>query len=166
MSNDIQLPLTFFLEDERIVAALGKAIALLESPGPMLQDIGDKLELNARLRFELEVDPTGKPWAPLSKRRLAEKRNHKPPLPDTILVATNRLRTELTHNVGDDYVEIGASRPTKGGKWQILMLHEFGTSRGMPRRGILTADPEAGRLGDEDLADITAIVNDALGDLF
>ena len=35
-----------------------------------------------------------------------------------------------------------------------------------PRRGILTANPEAGQLGAEDERDVLAIVSDALGSAF
>ena len=75
------------------------------------------------------------------------------------------MRDSLAANAGDDYVEVGMNRLTDDGKWQIPLLHEFGT-RHMPRRGLFFADPDAGTLGAGDEADLEADITAFLADLF
>jgi hypothetical protein len=75
------------------------------------------------------------------------------------------MRRSLAPNVGDDFVEVGMSRLSDGGRWSIPLLHETGTRR-MPRRGIFLADPDAGTLGAQDEADLQAEIVGFLDDLF
>ena len=162
------------LQDEVLLAAIGRAIELMEQPQQLLGDIGDKLESNAQLRWDERVDPTGQPWAPLSPATVAIytsewfiKRNpaFKAGIPGNLLERTRQLRNSLAHNVGVDYVEIGTSRQVGKKQWQVGTLMEWGTSK-MPRRGILTADPKTGELGAADTADVLAVLNGALGSAF
>lgn len=158
------------LEDDAIIAAIDRAIAALENNAPMMEDIGAKLEANAQLRFETKTDPTGAAWAPLSQVTIDVFYAEKYPegIPGTLLERTGYLRASLAHNSGDDFIEIGTSRRVPGKSqpfWQVGMLHEFGTKI-MPRRGILTANPNTGELGAEDQEDVLAIVNDVLGGAF
>lgn len=162
------------IDSSDLVAVLDRAIALLADPVPLYEDIGAKLEANAQLRFDTKQDPTGAPWAPLSPNTvaiyesewfIADNPDFKGGIPGSLLERTRRLRESLAHNVGDDFIDIGTSRATKGGRWQVGMLHEFGT-RTMPRRGILTADPVQGELAAGDQADILAVIERALFDAF
>lgn len=148
------------IDDRELMAALNRAIAVLSNPQPIYQDIADKLEANAQLRFETKTDPTGARWQPLKPATLAKKKGV-----GSLLIETNRLRASLATNVGPDYIEIGTSRATDGGQWQIGFLHETGTRR-MPRRGILLANADTGTLGAEDEADMLAILNAAIGEAF
>jgi hypothetical protein len=75
------------------------------------------------------------------------------------------MRQSLAHNVSEDGIELGFARATKGGKWEVAMLHEFGTAK-MPRRGLMTADPKTGKLGASDEALVLAAVNGYLEGLF
>lgn len=158
------------LQDEQLLAAIDRALAMLEHPVAMMEDIGAKLESNINLRFDAKVDPTGAAWAPLSPVTVNYWYAEKYPdgIPGSLLERTRLLRNSLAYNAGDDFVEIGTSRRVPGKSepfWQVGMLHEFGTTT-MPRRGILTADPKTGELGADDQADVLAIVNDALGAAF
>ena len=158
------------LQDEEMLAAIDRALQLLQQPGDLMEDIGAKIEANAELRFDEKVDPTGAPWAPLSPATVAIyespwfiERNpaFQGGIPGTLLERTRQLRASLAHNAGVDYVEIGTSRQVGKKKWQVGALHEWGTEK-MPRRGILTANPQRGELGAGDQADVLAIVNAAL----
>lgn len=164
-------PLTIELEDAELLRAIDATLALLEQPADLMRRIGEQLELNVALRFETKTDPEGQPWAPLSPVTkeiyesdwfIAKNPAFKGGIPGSLLQRTNQLRNSLTHNVGDSWVEIGTNRQTQNQRWQVGLLHEFGTAK-MPRRGLLTADPKSGRLGAEDQADVLAIVNGAIG---
>ncbi|WP_310463263.1 phage virion morphogenesis protein [Sphaerotilus sp.] len=170
--------------DGNIARRLDEVISALSHPMPMMAAIGARIEANINLRFETKTDPSGAPWAPISpltsqfyalggagdpgagkpsKERWGafRKGELQAELPGSLLERTRLMRQSLAHNPADFSVEIGMSRATPGGKWQIPMLHEFGT-RSMPRRGLLTADPETGQLGTEDEADVLAEIEDYL----
>ena len=163
------------LDDRELLAAIDRAIALLTRPREMMDAIGAQLEANAQLRFETKTDPNGQPWQPLSPTTIEiyqsdwfiqQNPEFRGGIPGSLLQRTNLLRASLTHNTGEDWTEIGTSRSSKGGRWQIGWLHETGT-RKMPRRGILLGNPTAGTLGPTDQADVLAIVNDTIsGALF
>lgn len=165
--------ITIDLQDGELLAALNRTLALLDHPWSMMNDIGDAIESNVNIRWSAKVDPTGAPWAPRSTSEFAKMWNRRKYdesdiAPGTLLDATNQLRRTLTHNTGDDWVDIGTSRQVPGKSqptWQVGFLHEFGTVR-MPRRGLLTADPHTGQLGAADQADVLRIVNEHLSGAF
>lgn len=154
------------------LAALDRIIDGLANPRPLLQDIGDGLEQNVGIRFVTKTDPEGNAWAALSEATKAiygsewyRKANPAYRGGGSLLMHTNQMLDTLAHNVSDDGIEVGFARATKGGKWEVAMLHEFGTAK-MPRRGLMTADPKTGRLGADDEAMVLAAVNGYLEGLF
>lgn len=166
--------LTFDLQDAAMLAAIDESIDQLAHPRDLFDEIGAVLEANINQRANNKVDPNGMPWAPLSPATIEIyesdwfiKRNSefKGGIPGSLLNRTNAMMRTLNHNAGDDFAEVGFSRATPGGKWQVSMLHEFGTKK-MPRRGLLTADPEAGTLGEQDQADVMDTISRMLGGLF
>lgn len=145
---------------------LVRALARMERPAELMQALGAELEANIERRFDTKVDPDGRPWAPLAEstlERYAEE--DKGARRGTLLERTGQMRNSLTANAGDDFVEVGMSRLTDGGKWSIPLLHETGTTR-MPRRGIFLSDPDAGTLGQDDEEDLTRVVVEFLDDVF
>jgi phage gpG-like protein len=165
---------TFTLDDAELQRALRAAIAVLAQPQPLMEAIGQRLVTNAQLRFDTKTDPTGKPWAPLAEATkeiytsqwfIAQNPAFNGGIPGSLLERTRLLRASLAYNAGTDYVEVGTSRATQGGKWQVGWLHETGTRR-MPRRGFLVADPKTGALSPQDQQDVLDCVNDALLDAF
>lgn len=160
------------LADSTLLRAVNQALAIVADPHSMMDSIGAKIEANVNLRFETQTDPTGAPWEPLSTSEISRywnARNYPKGMPgNQLLVRTGQLRDHLAHNAGDDWVDIGTSRSVPGKSqptWQVGMLHEFGTKT-MPRRGLLTADPETGTLGQGDQADILAIIEQAINGAF
>lgn len=156
---------------------IADALRRLERPRELMQVLGATLEENINRRFDQKRDPNGEAWKPLaaSTRKTYDgedtavkggKRAAAPSRRGTLLERTRQMRNSLAANAGDDYTEVGMTRLTDDGKWQIPLLHEFGTSRGMPRRGIFFADPEAGTLGAEDERDLEADIVGFLDDVF
>ncbi|MDP3613252.1 MAG: phage virion morphogenesis protein, partial [Rubrivivax sp.] len=89
------------LQDADALAAIDRAIALLQQPGELFASIGERIEANAQLRFDEKVDPTGAAWAPLSPatRAIYEsewfiERNpaFRGGIPGTLLERTRQLR--------------------------------------------------------------------------
>lgn len=164
-------------DDRAILDGVNRALKLLQRPAPIMDEIGAQLEAAAYQRFDSKTDPTGAAWAPLSAATLAryeaERRKSGVDLgkQGSLLLMTNQLRGSLTHNAGDDWVEVGTSRASTGsknsppGRWQIGWLHETGTEH-MPRRGILVADPETGALGDADRATVIDVINAFIDEAF
>lgn len=119
---------------------------------PVMDNIGAALERNVNLRFDTKRDPSGQAWAQLSPvtRALYDRADRRPARGGgvevarrgTLLERTGLMRASLSYAATSDQVEIGFGRPYAG-------YHEFGTKR-MPRRGLLTADPTTGALGDDD----------------
>ncbi len=145
---------------------LARALARLERPADLMEALGAELEANIERRFDLKVDPNGQSWQPLAESTVAlYEEEDKGSRRGTLLERTGQMRNSLAANAGDDFVEIGMSRLTDGGKWSIPLLHETGTEH-MPRRGIFLSDPEAGTLGRDDEADIAAVIDEYLDDLF
>ncbi|HMN55642.1 MAG TPA: phage virion morphogenesis protein [Ottowia sp.] len=153
---------------EELRAELQRAVAQLQRPRELMDALGARFELNIERRFDAERDPSGVPWkrlAPSTVKIYQKKYDGK--IPGSLLNrgSTPSMRGSLTHNAGDDYVEIGMSRLTDGGRWSIPLLHETGTRR-MPRRGIFLADWQAGTLGAEDEADLREEIAAFLDDVF
>jgi len=151
---------------EQLRAELQRALRRLERPRDLMQALGDVMVANIERRFDTKRDPSGVPWqrlAPATVERYA--RQDQGSRRGTLLERTGRMRDSLTANAGDDYVEVGMSRLSDGGRWSIPLLHETSTAR-MPRRGIFLADPDAGALGAQDEADLEEEIVAFLDDLF
>ena len=139
MADRFTITITGF---DNIGKRLGAAAAKLERPVELMQLIGATMEQNIALRFISKTDPAGAPWAPLAASTLAGKKGR-----GSLLELTGRGKGSLAYNlIGDDSVEVGFGEPYMG-------FHETGTKR-MPRRGLLSADWQAGTLGAQDESDI------------
>lgn len=161
---------------QELQRALDDVVARLDDRRPLLERIGAVLESNIESRFDAKRDPNGQAWAPLAEstragydradtvrrgRNAGQVRRQ-----GTLLERTRQMRDSLAREVGDDFVEVGMNRVSDDGKWQIPLLHETGTKRGLPRRGIFFADPDAGTLGAQDEADVMTEITDFLDDVF
>jgi hypothetical protein len=178
-----QLLYVDLLGEDALRAALAKAVSQVRDPHAMLEGISGVLEMRINARFDSKTDPQGQAWAPLAPRTLKRYAREDTPKTGpnagtvvkrgTLLERTGQMRASLFSQVVDDALEIGMSRRTDGGKtgpldggnWSIPLLHEYSTAR-MPRRGIFTADPEAGVLADGDRDAVLAEVTGWLEGLF
>lgn len=151
---------------DELRADLAVAVQRLQHPRDLMETLGGVLEAAIERRFDTKRDPDGSAWAPLAdstKARYAAE--DKGTRRGTLLERTGQMRNSLAVNTGDDFVELGMSRLSTGGRWSIPLLHETGTTR-MPRRGIFLSDPEAGTLGRADQADLQQALAEFLDDVF
>ena len=153
--------ITLQLQGERLVLQrIEQLRARASDLRPVMEDIGAVMERNVQARFDLKEDPGGRRWAPLAAATRASYdradrstgRGGKPEVRHrgTLLERTGLMRQSLSTRASSDEVEIGFGR-------EPAVYHEFGTKR-MPRRGLLTADPNAGTLGDDDRSDVLSVV--------
>ncbi len=133
------------------IAALRQLAARVADMTPVMEDIGAYLESQIQQRFDLQSDPQGASWAPLAPATLASYvQQHRGVVPGSLLNRTGLMRGGLSHRATASQVEVGFAVPYAG-------YHEFGTQR-MPRRGLITADPETATLAADDEQAIVAIV--------
>ena len=96
-----------------------------------MQEIGEVGLAQADLRFELQVNPSGVPWAPLSSATLSQKRAQGKIL--SILQRTGMMRSKLNYQATSTSVAIGIN-DVKAKK------HQLGI--GVPKREILGINSE------------------------
>lgn len=116
---------------------------------PVMDSIGAKMETRVSNRFETQTDPMGVPWSPWAESTKAsypEDGNGR--LLDRY---SPGMLNSLNHQADSSSVTFGFGV-------DYAAYHEFGTKH-MPRRGLLTADPEAGTLSDSDEAAILDVIS-------
>lgn len=136
------------IQDSQVLAYLDRLGTRLADMTPALDAIGQRLEERIAMRFETETDPAGKPWAPWAEatRKTYPKDAHR-----HVLDRYGDMLRSLNHQADRDSVRVGFGQP-------YAAYHEWGTQH-MPRRGLLSTDPAAGTLGEEDQASILDILS-------
>ena len=114
--------------------ALQRAIAELEDPTLLMQEIGEALLISTRERAALEIGPDGVPWAPLSPRYARRKAKLRPGVPK--LVFDNRMLGRLTWQADRTQALVGTNVP-------YAAAQQFGRPDiNLPARPWLGTDPE------------------------
>ena len=115
---------------------------------PVMDSIGQRMETLVSNRFETRTDPMGVPWSPWAESTKASypEKGH-----GFLLDRLGDLLGGISHQADQSSVTYGFDVP-------YAAYHEFGTDR-MPRRGLLTADPEAGSLSEPDEAAILDLMS-------
>ena len=133
------MPASITINDRLVVeflAELGKKAGNLRG---LMDEIGQQMETRVSNRFETRTDPSGAPWIQWADSTVAS-------YPDdgngTLLDRYGDMLDSLGHQADDSSVTYGFAQP-------YAAYHEFGTTR-MPRRGLLTENPEAGTLSADD----------------
>ena len=145
--------ITVTVDDRQIVAWLREFAARGSDAGLVrpLGAIGAEMESRIEQRFDSKTDPRGNPWKPHAQstrdRYAAQDKGR---AQGTLLQRTGQMRDSLSHQVQSTAVSIGFGV-------ERAAYHEFGTDR-MPRRGMLTADPATGELGEGDTRAILDIL--------
>jgi phage gpG-like protein len=122
------------VNDKRIIQSLQKAATKLTAMGPLMNQIGGRLEANIRQRFDTKTDPSCAKWADIKPiSRVIYRSIHGKELGGSLMERSGDLLRSVEHHVlGGDSVEVGPSKS----------YAEFGTlpagQRGsMVRRGML-----------------------------
>lgn len=137
-----------------MLRGMARILGGLDDLTPLLHGVGMEMEARVLGRFETRTDPAGQPWAPWAEStRASYPRNGHGKLLDRY----GDMLRGVSHAVHGNAVEIGFAAPHAA-------YHEFGTAR-MPRRGLLTMDPDNGQLGTADAAAVQGVVTDYLGSL-
>ena len=115
---------------------------------PVMDSIGAQMETRVSNRFETQTDPMGVPWSPWAESTKASypEKGHR-----FFLYRLGDLLGGISHQADQSSVTYGFDVP-------YAAYHELGTDK-MPRRGLLTADPEAGTLSDSDEAAILDVIS-------
>lgn len=113
----------------------------------LMDSIGQEMETRVANRFETQTDPSGAPWIQWADSTIA---NYPDDGNGTILDRYGDMLASLSHHGDDSSVTYGFATP-------YAAFHEFGTKR-MPRRGMLTEDPNAGTLSADDQAAVLGII--------
>ena len=145
------MPLSITVDTTSVVDYLDRFAARISDTRPLLEDIGQLMETRISNRFETKTDPSGRAWAPWAE---STKASYPSDAHGSLLDRYGDLLGGRSHAVIGDAVEIGFDR-------KYAAYHEFGTKH-MPRRGLLSEDPERGELGREDLESILDLVSDYL----
>lgn len=155
------LELSADVTSREMTAVLGRIARDIRNLRPVMDSIGQELEGRASARFETQTDPLGRrwePWAPAT-RDSYPKDGH-----GRILDRYGDMLRSLSHQANSDSVRVGfGSVASKAGD-VTAVYHEFGTWK-MPRRGLLTADPDRGTLAPGDEAAVMDILEVWLADL-
>lgn len=131
--------LTITVNSAPVTDILAQLSARLSDLTPAMEGIGQALQGRVSARFETQSDPMGTPWdawAPATFLSYPKDGNRR------ILDRYGDMLDSLTHAADATSATIGFGNP-------VATYHEWGTKH-MPRRGILTADPETGTLAPDD----------------
>ena len=140
-------------QSTEVLQALRSLQRRLGSLLPAMEAIGQTMESRISGRFETESDPNGQswaPWAPSTRVGYPEDGNGR------VLDRYGDMLLSLSSQATADSVSIGFGQA-------YAAFHEFGTSN-MPRRGLLSADPDTGQLGAADSAAIEELLADFLNE--
>lgn len=132
---------------QSVMDALNRLIQRGQDMHPVMDAIGQRMEERVSNRFESKTDPSGHPWAPWKPSTVKSypKNGNR-----SLLDRYGDMLNSLSHQADATSVRIGFGQP-------YAAYHELGTSK-MQRRGMLTADPQTGELGQEDERDILELV--------
>ena len=118
-------------DDAEARVALGGAVAALDNPYEMYDEIGQMLASAVLRRFEAETGPDGTKWTPSRRARKTGGQT---------LTDTARLRQSITHRADAAGVEVGSNVV-------YAAIHQFGgTIRKKARKQTLEFDDDTGRL--------------------
>lgn len=140
--------LTVTVNSAPVTEVLSKLLAKLGNLKPAMAGIGQEFENRVSARFETETDPLGHhwaAWAPTTVASYPKDGNRR------ILDRYGDMLTSRNHRADSDSVRIGFGSPE-------ATFHEWGTKH-MPRRGLLTTDPDAGTISPSDEQAVLAILN-------
>lgn len=138
-------------DSAELEAITRRLLARLGNLRPAMSGIGMELENRIRNRIDTRTDPTGAAWIGWADSTI---RGYPADGNKQILDRYGDMIRSLGYQADTLSVSVGFGQP-------YAAYHEFGTER-MPRRGLITADPEQGTLAPADEQAILDILYDLL----
>ena len=129
-------------EDKEIQNKFAQLQGLVNDLTPVMEEIGEYMILATDMRFEKEIDPSGKRWRRLSPFTLEMKRAEGKIL--KILQRTGLMRSRVNYQADSEKVVVGVN-DLKAAKHQL--------GRGVPKREFLG-------VSEEDREEIINIIED------
>jgi phage virion morphogenesis protein len=148
-------PVTVDIDDKEVRRTLERLLRRLADLTPAMRAIGAEMEARISSRFETQTDPSGADWAPWSDRYAEARPRRYPDANETLLDRYGDMIDSLSYQADASSVEIGFGQA-------YAAYHEWGTET-MPRRGLITTDPDAGEIADDDSRAIVDVLADFLG---
>lgn len=160
------MSITIRYDDSALRQSLQQLYERMGDLSPAMDSIGFALEQNLRRRFETLRDPNGKTWQgwgpstakSYPKTRAKDKKGggqtKNGPGRGKLLQRYGSMLSGISYSYDKTSVSIGFDQP-------YAAYHEWGTKH-MPRRGLLTANPNTGELGKEDAQTIIDIIGQYL----
>ena len=144
--------------DRRVVDRLLAFRRAAQDMSPVMASIGELLINSTRARFDAEISPDGKAWAPLATSTLRRKTRNT----DKVLTERGYLRASIAYRAATDYVDVGSPIVYASTHQFGAAKGTFGTSsRGPIPWGDIPARPFLG-FSPGDLADIRTEILDFL----
>lgn len=153
------IELSVQVSSPQLEAALTRLVRGVRNLKSVMDDVGQALESRVSARFETETDPTGQAWAAWSPGTTESYPNDG--ARGRILERYGTMLESLYREADVASVRVGLTAVASRSQDVYAVYHEFGTQF-MPRRGLLTADPRAGTLGDADERAVLEILEDHL----
>lgn len=138
-------------ESPELQAVTRRLLARLGNLRPAMAGIGMELENRIRERFETETDPNGQAWIDWADSTIA---GYPADGNKRLLDRYGDMIASLSYKADANSVAVGFGTP-------YATYHEFGTER-MPRRGLLTANPDTGDIAASDEEAILTVLYDLL----
>lgn len=142
---------TISINDREVLEFLYELGRRVGDMTPLMDRIGAAMEVRVSNRFETQTDPAGVPWAPWAP---STKLSYPDDGNNRILDRYGHMLDSLSHEADSTSTQYGFALP-------YAAYHEFETDQ-MPRRGMLTLDPDAGTLADGDIATVLDVISDYL----
>jgi phage virion morphogenesis protein len=152
MANGIRLDVT--VDDERVKKAFEAYAARGRSFEYAFKVIGEMLRTSTRHHFEVEADPWGRKWQPLSERTkwsMTRKGGKTTRGFMTILRATGRMYQSIISHASPWSVEVGTNARAEDGISYPMAMQQGVPSQNIPARPFLG-------LNDEDVEEVGAIL--------
>lgn len=130
---------TLDVQNQEVLTVLQSLFASITHPKPALVAVGQELKTRVSDRFQSQTNPAGHAWAtwaPSTVKSYPKDGHHK------VLDRYGDMLASLNWQADNTQVQIGFGTP-------YAAYHEWGTQT-MPRRGLLTEDPDAGQLSQSD----------------
>lgn len=147
--------LTVTVKSKPVTDVLTKLQQRMGDLTPAMDGIGQELNSRISARFETRSDPQGHPWAPWAQ---STRDNYPKDGRGQLLERHGAMLQSLSFSADKTSVRVGFGAVAGKSGDVYAAYHEWSTKK-MPRRGLLFADPNAGTLAPNDEKSVLDIID-------